>query len=73
MVGRRENEEPGHGVPTPRSSWELVGDTSGVVYVEYIVLVLMVGIFVALAILSLGVPLLESFRMSQAFLGAPIP
>jgi Flp pilus assembly protein TadG len=57
----------------PRSGWELLGDRSGVIYVEYIVLVLLIGILVALAIIAVGVPLLESFRMTQSFLGAPIP
>ncbi len=67
---RGKTQRPGH---APTSAWQLLGDTSGVIYVEYIVLVLLVGIFVALAIISIGVPLLESFRMSQSFLGAPIP
>lgn len=67
----REKGPPAGG--PSRSTGELLGDTSGVIYVEYIVLVLLVGIFVALAIISIGVPLLESFRMSQSFLGAPIP
>ena len=51
----------------------LLADEAGAVYVEYIVLVLMVGVLVAAAILAIGVPLLESFRMTQTFLGAPIP
>ncbi|MBO6937129.1 MAG: hypothetical protein JJ863_19320 [Deltaproteobacteria bacterium] len=67
---RGTTERPAH---APTTAWQLLGDTSGVVYVEYIVLVLMVGIFVALAIIAVGVPLLESFRMTQSFLGAPIP
>lgn len=67
----RQGSQPS--VRPSRPSRELLGDTSGVIYVEYIVLVLMVGIFVALAIIAIGVPLLESFRMSQSFLGAPIP
>lgn len=51
----------------------LAGDESGLAYVEYIILVLLVGVLVAAAIISIGVPLLEHFRMTQSFLGAPIP
>ncbi len=68
--------DSGGAAPHPtrrRPTRELLGDDSGVIYVEYIVLVLLVGILVALAIIAVGVPLLESFRMTQSFLGAPIP
>ena len=51
----------------------LATDEAGVAYVEYIVLVLLVGILVAAAIMALGIPLLEHFRMTQSLLGAPIP
>lgn len=56
-----------------RPTVELLSDNSGVIYVEYIVLVLLIGILVALALIAVGVPLLESFLMTQSFLGAPIP
>ena len=51
----------------------LAGDEGGVAYVEYIVLVMLVGVLVAAAILAVGLPLLEHFRMTQSVLGAPIP
>lgn len=61
-------------MPNPRTlGSRLVSDTSGVVYAEYVIVLMLVGLLVAAAVLWLGVPLLESFRMSRAFLGAPIP
>jgi len=76
MVRQRNEQQIGpraSGRGRPARFVELLEDRSGVIYVEYIVLVLLVGILVALAIISVGVPLLESFRMTQSFLGAPIP
>ncbi|MEO0322890.1 MAG: hypothetical protein AAF447_08025 [Myxococcota bacterium] len=43
------------------------------VYTEYVVVVLLVGIGVSAALLTVGAPLLRAFRITQAFLGAPIP
>ncbi|NOY90421.1 MAG: hypothetical protein GXP55_04355 [Deltaproteobacteria bacterium] len=51
----------------------LLRDEDGAVYVEYIVLTLFVGIGFSAAVMAIGVPLLESFRMTQIFLAVPIP
>lgn len=50
-----------------------VEEEGGAVYVEYITLVVTMGIIIALAIISLGVPLLNTYRMTHVFLGAPVP
>jgi len=67
------SEEPRARTTPRRPTAELLTDNSGVIYVEYIVLVLLIGILVALALIAVGVPLLESFLMTQSFIGAPIP
>lgn len=51
----------------------LLRDEDGAVYVEYIVLTILVAVGVSGAVIAVGVPLLEAFRMTQVFLGAPIP
>ncbi len=51
----------------------LLRDEDGAVYVEYIVLTLFVGIGFSAAVMAIGIPLLESFRMTQIFLAVPIP
>ena len=51
----------------------LLSDAAGVVYAEYVIVLMLVGLLVAAAVLWLGIPLLESFRMTRAFLGAPLP
>lgn len=48
-------------------------EEEGAVYVEYITLVFFVGIITASALLSVGVPLLRSYRFAQVIIGAPIP
>ncbi|HJK94865.1 MAG TPA: hypothetical protein RMH85_12730 [Polyangiaceae bacterium LLY-WYZ-15_(1-7)] len=42
-------------------------------YAEYIIIVILIGIVVSIALIAVGVPLLRSFRLTQLFLGAPIP
>ena len=69
-MSAEDQEKPG-GTGAVRPS--LAEDESGVAYVEYIVLALLIGIPVAAAILAVGTLLLEHFRMTQSFLGAPIP
>ena len=51
----------------------LLEDTGGAVYVEYIVLTLLVAVGFSAAVIAIGVPLLESFRMTQIFLAVPFP
>ena len=57
----------------PQRQPSLLDDESGAVYVEYVALTLLVAFGAAAAIVAVGVPLLESFRMTQAFIGAPVP
>ena len=45
----------------------------GAAYVEYVTLVIVIGILVATALLAVGVPLLRSYRFAQVIIAAPIP
>jgi hypothetical protein len=51
----------------------LVEDVRGAVYTEYILIVMLVGLIVSAALIAIGVPIWRAFRMTQLFLGAPIP
>lgn len=61
------------GVPAPRPMAELLRDRAGAVYTEYILIVILIGIIVSAALIAIGVPIWRAFRMTQLFLGAPIP
>lgn len=56
-----------------REPSELHRDTRGVVFVEYVALLLLVTITGAAAVLALGVPLVHLFRYQQLVLSLPIP
>lgn len=58
---------------TARRSVALVEDVRGAVYTEYILLVMLIGLIVSAALIAIGVPIWRAFRMTQLFLGAPIP
>jgi Flp pilus assembly pilin Flp len=47
-------------------------EAGGATFVEYLVLVAFVGIVVAVAIVSLGLPMLEHYRFMQAVLTSPV-
>lgn len=47
--------------------------TRGVVFVEYVALLLLVTIIGAGAVVSLGIPLVNLFRYQQLILSLPIP
>lgn len=47
--------------------------TRGVVFVEYVALLLLVTITGAAAVVALGVPLVHLFRFQQVVLSLPIP
>lgn len=47
--------------------------TRGVVFVEYVALLLLVTIMGAASVLALGVPLVNLFRYQQLMLSLPIP
>lgn len=51
----------------------LVTDTRGVAYVEYVTLLALVTVIGAVAVFSVGLPLLSTFRYAQAILALPIP
>lgn len=69
--------QPKRGPGSPPSATgplaRLSGDPRGVAYAEYIIIVILIGIVVSIALIAVGVPLLRSFRLTQLFLGAPIP
>lgn len=48
-------------------------EEEGAVYVEYVTLVFFVGIITAAALITVGAPLLRSYRFAQVIIGAPIP
>jgi len=48
-------------------------DEHGAAYVEYVTLIMVVGIIVAFALMMVGGPLLRSYRFSQIIIGAPLP
>jgi Flp pilus assembly pilin Flp len=51
----------------------LVDDVRGAVYTEYILIVMLIGLIVSAALIAIGVPIWRAFRMTQLFLGAPLP
>jgi Flp pilus assembly pilin Flp len=50
----------------------IVADEAGVVFVEYVVLVALVGIVVAVAIVLIGLPMLAQYQHMQAVLTSPV-
>ena len=55
------------------SAKTLMSSTSGVVFVEYVALLTLVTVTGAVAVVSLGVPLLKLYRFTQMVLSLPIP
>ncbi len=51
----------------------LLDCTSGVAYVEYVVLLGLVTVIGAVAVYSIGAPLLQTFRYAQLLIALPIP
>ncbi|MEM1418825.1 MAG: hypothetical protein AAGH15_28275 [Myxococcota bacterium] len=56
-----------------RSLADLRRSEEGVAYAEYVTIVLLVGIGVSAALIGVGIPLLRAYRLTQIFLGAPVP
>jgi hypothetical protein len=56
-----------------REARELITDTEGAIFVEYMTLTLMVTVLCAAATLTLGDPLMRLFRFQQAVILTPIP
>jgi len=56
--------------PNARS---LATSASGVVFVEYVALLLLVTVIGAVSVVSLGVPLLKLYRFTQMMISLPIP
>lgn len=68
-----ENRSPGsESVSAPRRP-SLLRDARGAVQVEYIVLLTLVTLGAAVAVVGLGVPLLQHFRFARDLLLMPIP
>ena len=51
----------------------LVAQTGGVVFTEYVALLLLVTVVGAVAVVGLGIPLLKLYRYAQMILSLPIP
>ena len=57
-------------IPNART---LLASASGIVFTEYVALLLLVTVIGAVAVVSLGVPLLRLYRFAQMILSLPIP
>ena len=51
----------------------LASSASGVVFVEYVALLLLVTVIGAVSVVGLGVPLLKLYRFAQMILSLPVP
>jgi len=51
----------------------IVRDASGAIYLEYLVLVAVVGLVVAWGIAALGLPLLRTYRYLELIVTSPAP
>lgn len=51
----------------------LAASGSGVVFVEYVALLLLVTVIGAVSVVGLGVPLLKLYRFAQMILSLPVP
>ena len=58
---------------TKRDASSLVRSVSGVVFVEYVALLLLVTVTGAISVVALGVPLLRLYRYAQMILSLPVP
>lgn len=56
-----------------RRNRNLIGETGGVAYVEYVTLLALVTVIGSVAVYSVGLPLLQTFRYAQAILAMPVP
>jgi len=61
-----------HTTTTPAKK-SLLSDESGVAMVEYVTLLCLVTLIGAVAVASLGVPLIQLFRFAQTILALPLP
>jgi hypothetical protein len=62
----------GRGPDDPEEE-SLLDCTSGVAYVEYVVLLCLVTVIGSVAVYSIGAPLLQTFRYAQLLIALPIP
>ena len=58
------------GAPSAKT---LLASRSGVVFVEYVALLLLVTVIGAVAVVGLGIPLLKLYRFAQMILSLPVP
>lgn len=60
--------------PSPRARVrQLIKDTSGTVYVEYVTLLVLVSLVLSASIAAVGAPMVNTYRYSQYVLAAPLP
>ncbi|RLB49274.1 MAG: hypothetical protein DRJ42_21370 [Deltaproteobacteria bacterium] len=60
--------------PEPQNEvHDLLEDTSGVVYVEYIIVLTLVTMLGAVSIFSVGMPFYQTFRFTQLLVALPFP
>jgi hypothetical protein len=58
---------------TTKGAQELVGETRGAMFVEYLTLICVVILGGSAAVVSLGQPLVHLYRVAQLIVGLPIP
>ena len=68
-------EESNRGLPTLHQGRrrDLLSEEDGAIYVEYISITILVGLLASLALILVGVPLLQNFQNTQLFLLSPLP
>lgn len=71
---RAEAIEGEDGLPDRGASFgQLVRDSRGAIFVEYVALLTLVTVGGAAAVVTLGAPLVALARFTQLFVGLPIP
>lgn len=71
---RVEAVEGQDGLPNKDASFaDLVRDSRGAIFVEYVALLTLVTVGGAAAVVTLGAPLVALARFTQLFVGLPIP
>lgn len=52
---------------------DLIADTSGVVFAEYVVVLMTVTLLGAVSVFSVGLPFYQTFRFAQLLVALPFP
>lgn len=56
-----------------RSIRELQGDSAGTVFVEYTILLVLVGVVASAAIFAIGMPLVSRYQFMKLLIALPLP